>query len=233
MLYRYFKVCRSRVSMTHPEFFLEKTRIYICTYANHWISVFLQIPTPMWAYWGPPLKQKMYRYDQFAFMWILETLEAKIWQQYTTSCPLLSSPDQTFRLPWIEWVDDHELNKSWLFVLVITYINGTKEIQCSHIHISDSSQKLYFVVCVYILRESANDMTRSTTIADINCLTSHMDIMPLLISKCPNWTHSHFRSRAWWWWNPGHAHKKLQRDWQHAQPFPSLSRDARLYLLWK
>ncbi len=100
------------------------------------------------------------------------------------------------RIIWA-WTCLHS-GQSWLFVLVITYINGTKVIQCSHIHKSDSSQKLYFVVCVYILRESANDMTRSTPIADMNCLTSHMDIMPLLISKCPNWTQSYFRS------GPGH-----------------------------
>jgi hypothetical protein len=204
-------------------------------------------------------------------MWILETLEAKIWQQYTTVHNLLSTPIfsrsniqatmnsmgvQSMVFNLLVWSSqssavllNHQIcsfrariiwawtclcsGQSWLFVLVITYINGTKVIQCSHIHTSDSSQKLYFVVCAYILRGSANDMTRSTTIADINCLTSHMDIMPLLISTCPNWTQSYFRSRAWSWWNPGHAHKKLQRDWQHAQPFPSLSKDVRLYLLWK
>jgi hypothetical protein len=123
MLHRYFKVCKSRVSMTHPDFILEKSRIYICTYANHWICVFLQIPAPMWGHWGPLLKQKMYRYDKFTFMWILETLEAKIWQQYTTSWPLLSSPDQTFRLPWIQW----EYNP-WSS----TYLYGVHRVQQSH-----------------------------------------------------------------------------------------------------
>jgi hypothetical protein len=245
MLHRYFKVCKSRVSMTHAEFILEKSRIYICTYANHWICVFLQIPAPVWAHWGPLLKQKMYRYDKFAFMWILETLEQRFdnstqplvhsylqqikhsgyhefngstihglqltRMEFTSSAVSLNLQICSFRARVIWACTCLCSGQSWLFVLVITYTNGTKVIQCSHIHKSDSSQKQYFVVCVYILRESANDMTRSTTIADINCLTSHMDIMPLLISKCPNWTQSYFRSRAWSWWNPGHAHKKLQR----------------------